>query len=182
MSLLSYTDLLDLVQRDVITGVDPEHINAASIDICLGDELLIEDVDAGKPVDLSAKESPLMRPLPLSSGGYWHLWPQQFALAASRELFHLPDDIAAEFRLKSSGARAGLDAALAMWCDPGWNGSALTLELRNNLGGHPLLLRPGLKIGQMIFYRTQPVPSHASYAQRGQYNGDRGVQPSKGVR
>jgi deoxycytidine triphosphate deaminase len=39
-----------------------------------------------------------------------------------------------------------------------------------------------MKIGQMVFFRCAPVPDHASYAAKGQYNGDTGAVGSKGVR
>lgn len=92
----------------------------------------------------------------------------------------MPNDLAAEFRLKSSLARAGLDAALAMWCDPGWHGSVLTLELTNALKMHSLRFRPGLKIGQMVFHRGAPVPAHASYAVKGSTTATRRRHQAKG--
>jgi hypothetical protein len=67
-------------------------------------------------------------------------------------------------------------------CDPGWNGSVLTLELRSNLNSHMLLLTPGQKIGQIVFYAGAPVPKERSYATIGQYNGDKAAQPSRGIR
>ena len=67
-------------------------------------------------------------------------------------------------------------------CDPGWHGSVLTLELMNASRHHYLHLEAGMKIGQMIFYRVNPVPTEASYATRGQYNGDKTATASKGLR
>jgi dCTP deaminase len=185
MSLLTYTELCTLVEQGVIQGVEPGRINAASIDVTLGDTLLREDWAQGvarKTVDLAAKQTPSMVEVDLKEAGSYELKPGEFVLASTRELFFLPNDLACEFRLKSSIARAGLDQALAVWCDPGWHGSALTMELRNNLRSHWLMLKPGLPIGQMVFWRGQPVPEHASYARRGQYCGDRTTQASRGVR
>ena len=182
MSLITHTELVQLVADGVITGVHPDHVNGASIDVTLGSTLYIEASPRGgyDRVDLMAKEVPNLEQVTIH--GYYDLAPQQFVLASTTEIFNLPDDIAAEFRLKSSGARAGLDAALAMWADPSWTGSTLTLELFNNLKHHHLRLRPGMKIGQMIFLRGAPVPEHASYAVKGQYNHCVGTTPSKGVR
>jgi dCTP deaminase len=185
LSLLTYTELCQIVEQGVIQGVEPGRINAASIDVCLGDTLLREDWAQGvarKTVDLAAKQTPSMVEVDLKEAGSYELKPGEFVLASTRELFFLPNDLACEFRLKSSIARAGLDQALAVWCDPGWYGSALTLELHNNLRSHWLMLRPGLPIGQMVFWRGQMVPAHASYARRGQYCGDRSTQASRGVR
>lgn len=184
MSLLTYNELVALVDNGVIRGVPRENINGASIDITLGKWVMVE-APAGNNnnvVDLMAREVPAMRGIDLMATGYYDLAPYQFCLASTAETFFLPNDIAAEYRLKSSLARAGLDAALAMWCDPGWHGSVLTLEFKNNLRGHNLRLRPSMKAGQMIFWRGQPVPDHASYAVTGQYNGDTSAQPAKGLR
>jgi dCTP deaminase len=184
MSILTYTDLKELVQQGVIAHVRPDQINAASIDLTLGDNLWIEDTPAGweSVVDLRQKEVPRMIMVDLRQAGFYDLQPGQFVLASTREVFHLPNDIAAEYKLKSSQARAGLGHLLAGYADPGWHGSVLTLELVNHLKYHSLRLRPGMKCGQMVFFRGQPVPEHASYAVRGQYNHDTVATPSKGVR
>ena len=191
MSILTYTELVYLAEQGIITGVPAENINAASIDITL-DSLIWREVppNHGQPiaVDLMNKEAPNMLRHDMGTSGYFDLEPEQFCLASTRERFNLPTDepkygaIAAEYRLKSSLARAGLDAALAMWCDPGWSGSVLTLELYNSLIYHDLRLRPGMKIGQIIFMKGSAVPDHASYAIKGQYCNDLSATPSKGVR
>lgn len=179
--LLTYTELTRMCEDGVIEGVDPAHINGASIDITLGDAFWFErerlpEVDA--TVDLAGKAVPAMS----MKAGSFTLAPGQFCLASSREVFNLPDDIAAMYFLKSSLARAGLDHLKAGWADPGWNGSVLTLEYVNVLRHHSLKLTPGMKAGQMVFFRGEEVPHMASYAIRGQYNGDRSAQPSKGAR
>jgi dCTP deaminase len=185
VSLLTYTALVDLVAGGVIEGVDQERINAASIDVTLGDTLLREDWAQGvlrKTVDLAAKETPAMIEVDLVEAGGYVMKPGEFVLASTRELFHLPDDIAAEFKLKSSLARAGLQHAVAGWADPGFHGSVMTLELSNSLRAHWLTLTPGMKVGQMVFFRGEPVPADRSYAARGQYCNDRKTTASKGVR
>jgi dCTP deaminase len=181
MSLITYNGLVELVAQGVLTPVPPEHINGASIDVRLGGTFAFESgSERADIVDLSKKESPVMHLNECHTDVV--LYPSQFCLASTMEIFNLPNDIACEFRLKSSVARAGLDQALAVWCDPGWHGSTLTMELRNNLSHHPLRLTPGMKIGQVIFYQGDFVPREQSYATRGQYNHDKTVTPSKGVR
>jgi dCTP deaminase len=131
---------------------------------------------------IESAQSPELVPYPLhrhSQEDPYELRPGQFCLADTMEVFYLPDDVAAEFRLKSSRAREGLDQALAVWADPGWHGSVLTMELRNNRQLWPQLLWPGMKIGQMIFHLMAERPV-ASYAQTGRYNGDLAVMASKG--
>jgi dCTP deaminase len=178
--LLSYNELCKLVEQNVIEGVDLKDVNAASIDVHLGGEVLVERyndhslniVDPFKRTNFDAAKFNLI-------GGTYDLMPNEFVLASTREKFNLPDDIVAEFKLKSSGARSGLDNALATWCDAGWHGSALTLELRNNLRYHRIRLTEGMPIGQMIFYRVAPVPRDRSYATIGRYNNDSSVQAVK---
>lgn len=177
--MMTYHDLIALVERGVIENVKPEQINAASIDITLGEIVLVEDIPS--VCDLTRKESPRLRPLEREPDGSWILHPGDFVLASTEQVFNLPDNVAAEYKLKSSLARSGLQHLLAGWCDPGWHGATLTLELCNVLKSHPLRLRPGMKIGQIVLWECRPVPADASYAVRGRYNGQTAAQPSKGV-
>jgi len=179
MSLLTYTELCELVERGVIQNAEMSQVNAASIDIRLGESMMMESVAIYR-VDITDKQSPVMHSVPPWEGK-WVLPPGYFALANTMEVFNLPSDIAGEYKLKSSLARSGLQHLLAGWCDPGWHGSTLTLELTNVLKHHALILRPGMKIGQMVFWRGSPVPEHASYAARGRYNRQTAAQVSKGV-
>jgi dCTP deaminase len=181
LSLITYSGLVELVERGVIEGVEPGRINAASIDVTLGDVVWRESSRAREIVDLSRKGVPAMERIEMDANGH-ALHPGEFVLAQTREVFNLPDNIAGEFRLKSSGARSGLQQSLAVWLDPGWHGSVLTLELSNILQHHRLLLRPGMPIGQIILFHGEPVPAERSYRAVGQYNGDREAQPSKGIR
>ncbi|NCW46128.1 MAG: dCTP deaminase, partial [Gemmatimonadaceae bacterium] len=139
----------------MVTPFDPELVNPASLDVRLGDTLLIESA-----------ESPELAPYPLhqhTQENPYLLKPGQFVLAQTIETFHLPDDIAAQFMLKSSRARSGLEHLMAGYCDPGWHGSVLTLELHSSRQLHPVALWPGMKIGQMVFHQMAGIPQR-SYA------------------
>lgn len=180
--LLSHHHLHHIVADGILEGADPANINPASIDVRLGNTILYEKEESLGPVDLSAKQSVPLEELVLRDDGCYVLLPGEFILAQTIEVFNLPDHIAGEFRLKSTGARNGLDQALAVWLDPGWHGSVLTIELRNNWRDQSLILRPGMKIGQVIFYLCYPVPSTASYSVKGQYNNDTKAQGGKVLR
>ena len=181
MSLLSYTNLVGLVEEGVINA-PIENISGASIDITIGKDILVERPLSGyKSVDLQAKESLEVKAHTIHEDGF-RLYPGQFILATSQETFNLPNDVACEYKLKSSLARSGLQHMLAGWCDPGWNNSKLTLELKNVTEHHILILKPGMKIGQMVFFECEPVPDEHSYANTGQYNGQDTVTENKGVR
>ena len=155
----------------MVTPFDPELVNPASLDVRLGPTLLIESAEGLElvpyPLAGHTEENPYL------------LKPGQFVLAQTVETFHLPDDIAAQFMLKSSRARSGLEHLMAGYCDPGWHGSVLTLELHNSRQLHPVALWPGMKIGQMVFHQMAATPQR-SYAVTGRYNGDATVQGSRG--
>lgn len=183
MSLLSYDELMALVARGVITGVDPDYVNATSIDITLGNKILYEDTtDMERGYNylvLKHRNSLLMREWDIEKHGPFELMPNQFILAQSAQVFNLPNDISCEYKLKSSMARIGINHCLAGWCDAGWNGSVLTLELMNVTRNHIIELNSGDKIGQMIFFSHRMVPDDRSYAARGRYNNDKEVKGIK---
>ena len=181
MSLISYSELVELVNQGVINA-DPANINGASIDITIGEDIMSESSNtAPRAIDLMEKESLAMNKIRIPPAGHV-LYPGRFILATSVETFNLPNDIACEYKLKSSLARSGLQHLMAGWCDPGWYGSKLTLEMKNVTEHHSLLLRPGMKIGQMVFFRCKPVPEENSYAAKGQYNRQETVTANKGLR
>jgi dCTP deaminase len=156
---------------DLVTPFDPELINPASIDVRLGDTLLIESAQSRELVPYPLHQHTEQNP--------YELKPGQFCLGQTVETFNLPEYIAAQFMLKSSRARDGLEHLMAGYCDPGWHGSVLTLELHNSRQLHTLPLWPGMKIGQMKLYRMSAIPER-SYAVTGRYCNDRTVTASKG--
>ncbi len=173
MSLLSYHQLIELIDQGVIEGADYEAVNSASIDIHLGPVILTEVHSLNDLKYLNKKSALNMQRVELTENGTYVLAPGEFILAQSREIFNLPNNISAEYMLKSSMARLGLQHLKAGWCDAGWTGSVLTLELKNVTQGHRIVLTNGDRIGQMIFYQHESVPQDKSYAVRGSYNGDK---------
>lgn len=182
MSILTYNELVTLVESGAIENVKPEHINGASIDLTLGNTFWWEAAppDSHRMLDLGRKDRPGMY---RSLREQFLLPPNEFVLAQTEQVFHLPDDVAGQYLLTSSLARSGLGHLHAGFADPAWHDSVLTLEFKNELRHHELLLTAGMKCGQMIFFQgSSQVPHDRSYAVRGQYNGDTQAQPSKGVR
>jgi dCTP deaminase len=163
--------IAELCQQGMVTPFHPEMINPASLDVRLGDSLLIESA-----------ESRELKPYPFHKHHEldpYLLQPGQFVLAPTMETFNLPDHIAAQFVLKSSRARDRLNHLTAGFCDPGWNGSVLTMELHNVSQLHAYPLWPSKRIGQMVF-QLMAAPPQRSYRETGRYNGDTTVQGSKG--
>lgn len=175
MSLLSYHEICELIEQGVIQNVDGyDAVNSSSLDIHLGNVLLIEDIhtpqDSSNILYLNKKSQLPVERVELKEDGVFLMHPGQFLLAQSRELFNLPAHISAEYKLKSSMARIGLEHMNAGWCDAGWHGSVLTLELKNLTERHRIALTVGDRIGQMIFFKHSAVPKDKSYAERGSYN------------
>ena len=192
MSLLSYNNLVHLVEQKVITNVEHDQINASSIDLTLGSSLLTEGKhpDAFENVLRNGREgvagvclrdrTPLyIHPHNLETDGPYDLLPGEFILASTAQIFNLPRNVSAEYKLKSSMARIGLEHLNAGWCDAGWNGSALTLELKNMTRHHAIRIQAGDRIGQVVFFLHAEVPVDRSYAARGRYNGDETVSGIK---
>lgn len=171
MTLLSHRKLVQLAETGVIGPVKNGAINAASIDIHLGDTILWEDDHDGltKIVDYRLRQPVSYFEHHMDADG-WLLQPGDFILAQSRETFNLPNWLSAEYKLKSSMARIGLEHMNAGWCDAGWHGSVLTLELKNMTKHHAIRIRPGDAIGQIVFFEHEEVPADASYAAKGRYN------------
>jgi len=183
--LISYNGLLDLIYNNIINA-DVENVNSSSIDITLGNRLLVESQPFdpnNRVVDISDKDQCITTVEWFGANGEpFILLPGECVLASSMETFNLPNHISAEYKLKSSMARNFLEHLNAGWCDAGWHGSKLTLEFKNMNQYHALVIRPGMKIGQVVFFNHESVPDEKSYAVRGQYNGDQSVQKSKGVK
>jgi dCTP deaminase len=160
-----------LCEGGMIEPFDPTLINPASLDVTLGTNLYVEVEDGGLlPKDISehTRANPYL------------LLPNEFVLAETAETFNIPDFISAQFVLKSSLARAGLEHLLAGFIDPGFNNSVLTLEFKNAKQYSSFPLWPGMRCGQIVFTEMVEAPQ-TSYRYTGRYNGDAKVSRSKGL-
>jgi dCTP deaminase len=108
------------------------------------------------------------------------LHPGEFVLGSTLEVVTLPDDLAGRLEGKSSLGRLGLlTHSTAGFIDPGFTGH-ITLEL-SNVANLPIMLWPGMKIGQLCLFRLSSPAEHpygsAVYGSR--YQGQRGPTPSR---
>lgn len=179
--ILSYNQLCDVVDSGFMTHVLPDNINGSSIDVRIGGKVLIERT-AGYPelhtISLNKREPLTVIEHNLENEPL-HLYPGECILAHTIEMFNLPMDLSCMFKLKSSAGRIFLEHMNAGWCDAGWHGSALTMELKNNSRNHVIKIEHGDSIGQMIFFPHLAVPEDKSYATRGRYNKDKTVSGTK---
>lgn len=155
-------------QRMIVPFTNAQ-LNPSSYDVRLGEEIMIESVESPKFVRTSIVGYTKQNP--------WPLHPGEFCLACTEEIFNIPNDISAEFALKSSRGREGYSHALSAYIDPGFHNSRLTLELHNIRSLHSVPLYPGLLIGQIIFSRMAGIPT-VSYEASGNYNNSSSVRES----
>jgi len=157
------------ISEQMIEPFLPELLNPASLDVRVGKTAKRETVSGWQDVDLTqySEDRPLL------------IEPKEFVLVGTEEVFNLPDTIAAEFRLKSSKARMGWNQCLAVWIDPHFHNSVLTLELVNECRYNHLPIYQGMKIGQIFFHQVAKPDKH--YGLTGKYNGDLTVMASKEV-
>lgn len=158
-----------LCLNGMVTPFDETLLNPRSLDLRLGDALLVEQPHTSEYKHVSIDTYTERRP--------YFLRPKQFVLAVTLELFTLPQNICGFFLLKSSRARERYQHSFAGFADPGWTNSRLTLELSNCSEFHSIPLYPGLLIGQMVFAETEG-PSQVDYAKVGHYNNNATVMPS----
>ena len=148
--ILPYQELMERGLRgELLEPFNPEMVNPASIDICIGTTNIYRGVEC----DITGRDQ--ANPIYLERGA--------FMLCSTLERLKVPLDCAMDLRLKSSRARAGYNHSLAFWFDPGWDGIG-TLELQN-VGYEPLPIYPGLRIGQIIYHRLV-APCDKPYAGR----------------
>jgi dCTP deaminase len=99
-------------------------------------------------------------------------------LGSTLERVALPNDLVARLEGKSSLGRLGLLIhSTAGYVDPGWDGY-LTLEL-SNVANLPITLYPGMKIGQISFFRLTSAAETPYGAAGNKYQGQRGPTPSR---
>jgi dCTP deaminase len=170
--ILCDSEIRALCEEGLVDPYDPALVNPASLDVRLGFELMVE-----------MEEYPTLIPFDISGhtqANPFYLRPGEFVLGCTIETFCLPVDVAGQFALKSTRARQGLEHLMAGYCDPGWSGSKLTLELQNARKLHPVALWPEMRIGQLVFHRMSAIPSR-DYSVTGHYNNDVSVQAAKYV-
>jgi dCTP deaminase len=108
------------------------------------------------------------------------LHPGEFVLGSTFEVVSLPEDVAARVEGKSSLGRLGLlTHATAGFIDPGFVGH-ITLEL-SNVANLPVTLWPGMKIGQLCFFRMTSASEHpyGSSVYGSRYQNQRGPTQSR---
>ncbi len=180
--LLSDRDILAEIhdKRIVVDPYDEAMVQPSSIDFRLDRYFRVFENHRYPHIDPAADQSDLTRMVEPVGDEPFILHPGEFVLGSTLEVVTLPDDLAARVEGKSSLGRLGLlTHATAGFVDPGFSGH-VTLELAN-VATLPIKLYPGMKIGQLCFFRLSSPAEHpygsAKYGSR--YQGQRGPTPSR---
>ena len=167
-------------QRVVLDPWDPEMIQPSSIDVRLDRYFRLFDNHKYPYIDPREDQPDLTRLVEVEPDEPFVLHPGEFVLGSIYEAVTLPDDIAARVEGKSSLGRLGLlTHATAGFVDPGFSGH-VTLELAN-VATLPIKLYPGMKIGQLCFFRLSSPSEHPYGSEKygSRYQGQRGPTPSR---
>jgi dCTP deaminase len=180
--LLSDRDILAEIadERVSLNPWDPAMVQPSSIDVRLDRFFRVFENHKYPHIDPAEDQSDLTREVLVEGDDPFILHPGEFALGSTYEVVSLPDDIAARVEGKSSLGRLGLlTHATAGFIDPGFTGH-VTLELAN-VATLPIKLWPGMKIGQLCFFRLSSPAEHPYGSEKygSRYQGQRGPTPSR---
>ncbi|ACZ32189.1 deoxycytidine triphosphate deaminase [Xylanimonas cellulosilytica DSM 15894] len=166
--------------RVVLEPYDPAMLQPSSVDVRLDRFFRLFDNHKYPFIDPSQEQPELTRLVEVTDDEPFVLHPGEFVLGSTFETITLPDDIAARLEGKSSLGRLGLlTHSTAGFIDPGFSGH-VTLEL-SNVATLPILLWPGMKIGQTCFFRLSSPSAnpYGSGASGSRYQGQRGPTASR---
>ena len=143
--------------RIVIDPLDEACIQPSSVDLHIDRYFRVFRNHTMGYIDVKQNLEELTELVEIAQDDTFILHPGEFVLGSTSERVQLPDDLVARLEGKSSLGRLGLLIhSTAGFVDAGWNGQ-LTLEL-SNVATLPITLYPGMKIGQISFFRmTSPV-------------------------
>jgi dCTP deaminase len=180
--LLSDRDILAEIDagRIRVEPYDEAMIQPSSIDFRLDRYFRVFENHRYPHIDPAADQPDLTREVEPAGDEPFILHPGEFVLGSTHEEVSLPDDIAARVEGKSSLGRLGLlTHATAGFVDPGFSGH-VTLELAN-VATLPIKLYPGMKIGQLCFFRLSSPADHPYGSEKygSRYQGQRGPTPSR---
>ena len=159
---------------------DEKMVQPSSVDVRLDRFFRLFDNHKYQHIDPAVDQPELTRLVEVEPDEAFVLHPGEFVLAATFEVVTLPDDVAARLEGKSSLGRLGLlTHSTAGFIDPGFSGH-VTLEL-SNVATLPITLWPGMKIGQVCFFRLSSPAEHPYGSERygSRYQGQRGPTASR---
>lgn len=147
-------EIIELGKSGVITPFYEDQVNPGSLDLRIGEDWI------DMLLDVAFKGNVMLVPsgMEMKDDIPHDVYPTTAVLGTTLETLRLPDNIAAEVKLKTTPTRLGLGHPIADWVDPGFHGQ-LTLMLH---AFKPIILMPGQRIVQLVFHRlhTPDNPYH----------------------
>ncbi|WP_432573468.1 dCTP deaminase [Kineococcus sp. SYSU DK005] len=166
--------------RVVLDPYEPSMVQPSSVDVRIDRYFRLFDNHKYSVIDPAQEQPELTRLVEVEPDEAFILHPGEFVLASTYEVVTLPDDVSARLEGKSSLGRLGLlTHSTAGFIDAGFSGH-VTLEL-SNVATLPITLWPGMKIGQLCFFRLSSPAQHpyGSAGSGSRYQGQRGPTPSR---
>lgn len=159
-----------------LSALYPEYrgnVGPCSLDLHLGEE--IKGLRSGTVLDPELDQADEWTPLTPDTDGRWRLDRLHPYLGVTAErLTVLPSHVGLLHGVSSIGRLFLLIHVTAGLVDPGWRHGRLTLELFPL--GAPVLLRPGMRIGQVTLHE---LTSECQHPYSGRYQSDQGATPSR---
>jgi dCTP deaminase len=180
--LMSDRDIRASIEAGQI-GLEPLEmglLQPSSIDVRLDRFFRLFDNHKYAFIDPAEQQDELTRLIEVDPAEPFILHPGEFVLGSTYEFVTLPDDVAARLEGKSSLGRLGLlTHSTAGFVDPGFKGH-VTLEL-SNVATLPIKLWPGMKIGQLCFFKLTSPSEHPYGSEKysSRYQGQRGPTASR---
>ena len=180
--LISDRDIRASIEAGQI-GLEPLEmglLQPSSIDVRLDRFFRLFDNHKYAFIDPAEQQDELTRLIEVDPTEPFILHPGEFVLGSTYEFVTLPDDVAARLEGKSSLGRLGLlTHSTAGFVDPGFKGH-VTLEL-SNVATLPIKLWPGMKIGQLCFFKLTSPSEHPYGSEKysSRYQGQRGPTASR---
>jgi dCTP deaminase len=162
----------------VVEGLKEENIQAAWVDLSLGNEFGVFKTTSQPYIDVKNPTEHTEK-IQVKDDSQFIIHPHEFVLGQVKERIRLPDDIAAYVDGRSSLGRIGLVVHVTSgFVDPGFSGR-LVLEM-TNVGNMPVAIHPGMRVCKLVFFRLSS-PSEMPYYKRenAKYKDQNGITSTK---
>ncbi len=167
-------------ERIEIDPYDPGLLQPSSLDVRVDRYFRVFRNSRYPFIDVKQAQEELTELVEIDDETPFILHPGEFVLGSTFETITLPDDLAGRLEGKSSLGRLGLlTHSTAGFIDPGFSGH-VTLEL-SNVANLPIILWPGMKVGQLCLFRLSSPAQHpyGSSVYGSRYQGQQGPTPSR---
>ena len=156
--ILSEKDIREYAQRQDMPLICPfveEQLQSASYDVSMSGNIAVLK-STGRLIDPLENEdlSDMYERVSIGINGYL-LCPGQYVLAELQERINIPNTLAAHIRPRTRFTRSGVLVA-SQHCNPTYEG-VLQIGIFN-AGANSFLLRPGLRIAQIVFEKLSSIP------------------------